>query len=148
MEEVIKQAKRLGVCKEWHLRMKRKPTFENLCKMYFLGSDWATQQNFPNLTLARKYKNQTLNFGIYTDINKETIFPKFHIKGIVRMAFLGNSQAEITFEKHEVAQIIIRHTSKVKIIAKDFAQVSVIVLDNAILEQEKDPCAHISIFTT
>lgn len=146
MEEIITQAKQLGLCKEWYLRMKRKPTFERFCKMYFLGSDWALEKNFPSLTLARKYKKNTLTFGILTDVRPDTLFPKFYIKGIVRMAFLGNSQTQVIFNKYQVAQIIIRHTSKVKIIAKDFAQVSVTLLDNAVLEQEKDPNATISVF--
>lgn len=146
MEALIKTAKQNGLCKEWLLRMKRKPTLENLCKMYFLGSDWAIEKNFPPLEFARKYKNESRKFGIYTDITKDTLFPKYHIKKIVRMAFLGNSEAEVTFEKYEVAQIIVRHNSKVKIIAKDFANISVIQLDNAVLEQEIQGNATISIF--
>lgn len=139
MKDIIQQAKDLSICQEWHEKMQKNPTMEYFCDMYFKGDDWAMEKDYPTLELLEKYKGQTEEFGLYKDFEGE-------LKNRERLALFGNSNATIEYDGFIVAKLNIRHNSKVKIIAREYAIVSVNVLDNAEVEVEKHDKARVLIY--
>ena len=69
MNDIIEHAKAQGLCNEWYEQMKAKPTLKNLCEMYFKGDDWAKEHDFPKLKDLRKYRDEIMQYGLYTDFS-------------------------------------------------------------------------------
>ena len=139
MNDIIEQARVLGLCNEWYEKMKANPTLKNLCEMYFRGDDWAKEHDFPKLGDLRKYRDEIMQYGLYTDFSGR-------LENISQLAVFGDSNVELEYNNFEVAQIIIRHNSRAKIIARDYAILTVDVLDNAQVEVEELGNAKIRIY--
>lgn len=139
MNEVIERAKTLGLCDEWYEEMKNTPTIERFCDMYFRGDDWAKENDFPQLDLLQKYKDQTAKYGLKTDFEGK-------LENLERVAFFGNSKAEIEYTGFVVAKIIARHQTRLKITARNYAIVYVDVLDDAQVEINENDNAQVKIF--
>ena len=80
-----------------------------------------------------------MQYGLYTDFSGR-------LENISQLAVFGDSNVELEYNNFEVAQIIIRHNSRAKIIARDYAILSVDVLDNAQVEVEELDNARIRIY--
>ena len=139
MKDIIQKAKELNICHEWQNKMLKHQDMKYFCEMYFKGDDWAMEHDFPTLPLLQKYKGQTEEHGLYLDY-KGTIKNKPHL------AFFGDSNIVLEYDNFQVALVNIRHQSKAKIIAKDYAIITINVLDNAQVEIEKDPTAKVFIY--
>ena len=110
---------------------------QQLCEMWFDGSDWSTENNFPDLSVLRKFRGETEVYGLFTDHSGT-------VKPLNRMAFFGESDVVITIKNYAVCQIFIRGKSKVRIISDETAFVEVNMYDSAKLVHD-DRC-RINIF--
>lgn len=138
MKDVIIKADELGICKEWSEKMKNNASLGHFCKLYFLGDDWAMENDFPTLELLRKYKG-TEAFGLYTD-NKSSF------ENVQNLAFFGNSEVDLEYNGFEVGYLNIRHDSKVKIKVKDNAILMINLLDNAEVEIDNLGMGKVSVY--
>lgn len=138
MRDIRKLAKSLGLCQEWQKKMKDTSTLQEYCQMFFDGSDWAMENDFPSLGLLRKYKEASI-YGLYTDA-------KTVKRNIMRIAFFGLSDAILSYDGHVVSQIYIRHKSTVKITAKDNAILFVTVADNTTVEIDVQDNAVVNVY--
>ncbi|WP_322545097.1 hypothetical protein [Elizabethkingia miricola] len=118
--------------------MKDTSTLQEYCQMFFDGSDWAMENDFPSLGLLRKYKEASI-YGLYTDA-------KTVKRNIMRIAFFGLSDAILSYDGHVVSQIYIRHKSTVKITAKDNAILFVTVADNTTVEIDVQDNAVVNVY--
>ncbi|MCL1658599.1 hypothetical protein M2T79_18490 [Elizabethkingia miricola] len=137
MKDVIKLAAEKGICKPWREDM-AKATMKEYCEMFFKGSDWAMENDFPSLGLLRKYKT-TSHYGLYTDAQLKT-------KNAKQIAFFGESVAELEYNEYNIGEVYIRHKSNVKIIAKDNSIVYVTVADGATVEIESTENAKVTVY--
>ncbi|OPB98922.1 hypothetical protein BAS10_04440 [Elizabethkingia meningoseptica] len=138
MKDIRSKAKKLGLCQDWQKKMKYAPSLQEYCQMFFDGSDWAMENDFPSLGLLRKYKEASI-YGLYTDA--KTV-KRNHIK----IAFFGLSDAVLNYDGHIVSEIYIRHKSSIKITAKDNAILFVTVADNAIVDIEVNDNAVVNVY--
>lgn len=138
MENLIQKAIEKGLCPEWAQNFKFDPSIANLCRKFFLGSDWALERNFPELVYLRRYKGQTEQYGIFTDYHGST--------PLCRSAFFGNSRVKVTADNFEVKQIIIRHNSTLDISAKGHSITEITVLDNAVVNIATTENAQVNVF--
>ncbi|SDE15177.1 hypothetical protein [Riemerella columbipharyngis] len=139
IKEIIREAARKGLCKEWQRDMKNSPTLSTLCDMYFRGDDWAMRKDFPSLEILREFKAQTQEYGLYTDFEG-------NISNVMRTALFGNSKAEITYSDFAVATLIVRHNSKAEITTKGNAFLLVNVLDNAEVEIQCTEDSNVAVY--
>lgn len=137
MRDVIKLATEKGICKPWREDMV-KATMKEYCEMFFKGSDWAMEKDFPSLGLLRKYKTTSL-YGLYTDA-------KVKKKNAKQLAFFGESESELEYNEYNIGEIYIRHKSKVKIIAKDNSIVHITIADGATVEIEAEEKAKVTVY--
>lgn len=129
MNDIVEKAKELGICQKWGDEMQNSPQMGLYCKMYFQGEDWAMEQDFPTLSLLRKYKGQTEAHGLYTD-HKGGFYNTEHL------AFFGESDVMVSYDGFQVGKVNIRHDSKAKISLKGNAIIMLNVLDFADVEIE------------
>ena len=137
MRDVIKLATEKGICKPWREDM-AKATMKEYCEMFFKGSDWALEKDFPSLGLLRKYKT-TSHYGLYTDA-------KVKKENAKQIAFFGESESELEYNEHHIGEIYIRHKSNVKIIAKDNSIIYVTITDGATVEIEAEESAKVTVY--
>lgn len=138
MRDIRKLAKNLGLCQDWQKKMKDAPTLQEYCQMFFDGSDWAMENDFPSLGLLRKYKEASI-YGLYTDA-------KTVKRNLIRVAFFGLSDAILSYDGHIVSEIYVRHKSTVKITAKDNAILFVTMADNATVEINVQDNAVVNVY--
>ena len=137
MRDVIKLATEKGICKPWREDM-AKATMKEYCEMFFKGSDWAMEKDFPSLGLLRKYKT-TSHYGLYTDA-------KVKKGNAEQIAFFGESESELEYDEHHIGEIYIRHKSNIKILAKDNSIVYVTIADGATVEIEAEENAKVTVY--
>ena len=136
--EIYKEAKDLGICKEWATRLKN-ASEKQMAKMFFTGSDWAFENNFPTIELLEKHPN-AMKYGLHLDADHETF------DGLEHLAFFGKSTANVLLHNFEVAEVFVRHNSEIFIDAKNHAIVDVMLEDNARIEVQKDDTARVSVW--
>lgn len=137
-KEIAIKAKQTGICKEWFADMIKKNNLKTLCEMYFKGSDWAMENNFPTLEMLRDTK-ETEQYGLFTDFSG--VVPNF-----IRLAFFGKSDVEIIAENYDVKEIYIRHDSTLKLKANGESKVFISVLDNAKVQIECEGNAVVNVY--
>lgn len=137
---VIEQAKARKICDEWHARMVKNPSVENLCKMYFDGDDWAMENDFPSVEVLRKFKGKTESYGLFTDY---TGMPN----NLKKAAFFGNSDIKMIYNGFSVSQLTLRHNTKATIKAAENAILVINLLDSAELNVECYENARVEIFS-
>lgn len=138
IKTIIQQAKKDGICNEWHQQMLQNPSIENLCKMFFKGDDWAIENNFPSVEMLEQFKGKTEPYGLFLDHTGK-------VESKDSLAFFGNSDVSVEYGGFSASKLILRQNSKAKILAKDYAFLIVKVLDNAELEVEKLDNAKVKI---
>ncbi|TDX83993.1 hypothetical protein [Epilithonimonas xixisoli] len=134
----LRKAK-IEICEEFYQNMMTFSNYAQLATMYFKGSDWSMENDFPRLELLRKHKVGLLSVGMVTDV-KETY------NNIRYLAVFGDSEVNINYSGYSVAQVIIRHNSKVKIIVKDESKIQINILDNAEIEIDCQDNAVVSVY--
>lgn len=137
MRDVIKLATEKGICKPWREDM-AKATMKDFCEMFFKGSDWAMEKDFPPLGLLRKYKT-TSHYGLFTDA-------KVKKENAKQIAFFGESNSELEYDEYNIGEVYIRHKSKVKIIAKGNSIVYVTIAEGATVEIEAEENTKVTVF--
>ncbi|AQX84050.1 hypothetical protein AYC65_03005 [Elizabethkingia bruuniana] len=115
-----------------------KATMKDFCEMFFKGSDWAMENDFPSLGLLRKYKT-TFLYGLYTDA-------KVKKENAKQIGFFGESESELEYNEYNIGEIYIRHKSHVKITAKDNSIVYVTIADGVTVEIEAEENAKVTVF--
>lgn len=125
---IYKLAKKKGICKEWAEKIKN-ASEKQLAQMFFDGSDWAFENDFPTRELLEAHPN-AMDYGLHLDAEKGKY------KGVERLAFFGNSHANLIYDDFEVAEVYARHNSEIEIKASDNTIVFVSVEDNASVHVE------------
>ncbi|MFB9120994.1 hypothetical protein ACFFUE_07305 [Bergeyella porcorum] len=138
IETIIEQAKKQGICVEWHKDMQQNPTLENLCEMFFKGDDWAMDNNFPTPEMLRAFP-ETVHHGLFVDASYQGSAPQ-------RIAFFGGSDAVLDSDGYQVSEIYLRQNSRLKITAKGMSKIFITALDNAVIEAKAMQNARIVIF--
>lgn len=141
-KEIALEAKKKGICKEWFSDMLKQNSIAPLCKMFFDGSDWAMENDFPNIELLRKFKGNSEQYGLYADFKGELILKSLKNQ----KAFFGESEVDLSAGDFSVSEIYIRHNSKAKIKVAGSAFMVVTLLDSAQVEIDVLEDANVSVF--
>lgn len=138
IKNIIERAKELGICREWAEKMDQNPSVEEFCNMFFKGSDWATEHDFPTPEMLRAFPEAEW-YGMYLD-------KTYSGKALEKMAFFGSSDVKVVAKNFDVAEIYLRHNSKLEIKAKDYAKIFVYQYDNSKVRVVTSDNAEVKIF--
>lgn len=126
-KEIALDAKKFGLCAEWYRKMLSVTTYKQLADMYFDGDDWSMEKDFPGIELLRRHKGAILPYGLVVDSTEK-------FENNFRIAFFGNSESEISYSDYAVGNVIVRHQSKIKVVASGNSKVFINLLDAAEVE--------------
>ena len=125
IKQLAKEAKKKGICEDWHLRLKVTDSVEELIDMYIKGIDFCLANNYPSNDFLRKnYKGKIEHRGIYID-------DQFNLKNSRFLVSLGNCSGGIEVNGYNVSEVFVKDESSVTIIAKESAFVMVDIFDHA-----------------
>lgn len=141
-KEIGLLAKKQNVCIDFYKKMLKQTDISTLCRMYFEGSDWATENDFPDLETLRKFRGNSDRYGLYTDYVGEMSLE--NLKN--QRAFFGNSDVDISAGGFSVSEIYIRHNSKARIKASGSAFMVINIFDSASVQIECEEDARVSVF--
>lgn len=130
---------KIEICDEFYQNMMTFSNYGQLALMYFRGSDWSMQNDFPGLSLLRKHKGGLALCGMVTD-STETFGNKRYL------AVFGDSNVALKYDAFSVGEIIIRHNSKATIVASGNAFLIINVLDGAQVEISCTDDAKVSVY--
>lgn len=126
--DILKQAKKAGLCADWQRDFQQDHTMQNLCTKYFEGLDWALENDFPSIETLREFKKETEDFGLFTDY--DGMISTEMKSEPNQFAFFGNSTVDIDCTDYSVSEIVIRHNAKARILARENCYVIVNIVDN------------------
>jgi len=130
---------KIEICDEYYQNMMTFSSYAQLAMMYFKGSDWSMENDFPTVDILRKHKEGLLPCGMMTDVSETYSNRRY-------LAILGNSNSVLKYDAFSVAEIIIRHNSKVLIQASGNAFLVINIMDNAEIEIECIEDAKVSVY--
>ena len=140
-KELAAEAKKAGICKEWHKKILTAPSREYLLQLFIKGLDFATLHDFPSDKLAAEFNDIAPHFGIF--IKRDGTWPAPNKKHVVaRDAIVMPA----TYTGFDVAEVYALHGAGVQVKATGYAIVSVTVEEGAQVEAEATEHAQVKIF--
>ncbi len=122
-KELAKEARRLGVCQEWHDKLQNLNSKRAMVEMYVRGIDFCLSNNYPSNDYIRaNFKGVMEEFGVFLDDN-------ISVTNISNCVLLGNTTANIMANEYAVSRIFAKNNSTLDIKAMGNAFVLIDVFD-------------------
>lgn len=134
------EAKKAGICKEWHEKILTAPSREYLLQLFIKGLDFATLHDFPSDKLAAEFNDIAPHFGIF--INREGTWPATSKKHVIARDAIVTA----TYTGFDVAEVYALHGAGVQVKATGYAIVSVTIEDGGKVVAEATEHAQVKIF--
>ena len=121
-------AKKKGICKQWHDELEKMTSKEAMLEMYLKGIDFCLSNDYPTNDFIREnFKGQGMEeHGIHLD--EEII-----VENVPKCVCLGDTKGIVKTTKYGVCEVFAKHDSALNIIAQDNAFVMVDVFDDAVV---------------
>lgn len=134
----------LGLCKQWQTEWKEDTDLFELADKFKRGQDFCIRHNYPSLEYIRQNFNteEMAHFGIFVDELPSTNGESLPNDTYVCM---GECEGDMIFGRWACALVYLRHESKVRIIAGEFAKISVRLYEDSNVWVECDDSAKVSI---
>ncbi|MDR2652266.1 MAG: hypothetical protein LBC68_08130 [Prevotellaceae bacterium] len=138
-KELAKRAKELGICKDWHERLKSTDDKREMITMYIKGIDFCLANDYPdNDYIVANFGEIMHDFGIFVDSDID-------LKNTERCIALGKTRGKIEVTDYNVCEIFVKHNSELTIIAKDNAFVVIDIFNNSTIHIQAQNNAKICI---
>lgn len=135
--EIYRAAKRAGACRS-SLKVIKRADISVMVKEYFRNSGWSFENDFPKIDMLRKYFKDSQKDGFFVDYQGK-------IDPILDVAIFGDSNASLKYSGFEVAQVFVRHNSKLTLEATGHALVNVYLEDNGLVGVYVDQSARVTV---
>lgn len=128
-KELAKEAKKKGICKEWHGELKKLGDNKRaMLQMYIKGIDFCLMNDFPSNDYIRaNFKGVMEDFGVFLDD------PNLNITNFPKCVALGKTSGMVAITGFNVCEVFAKHHSSISIEAEDNAFIVVDVFDDAVL---------------
>lgn len=128
-KELAKEAKRKGICKQWHNDLKKLGDNKRaMLQMYIKGIDFCLMNDFPsNEYIRANFKGTMEDFGVFLDDHN------LNITNFSKCVALGTTSGVVTITGFNVCEVFTKHHSNITIEAKDNAFIVVDVFDESFL---------------
>lgn len=134
----LRKAK-IEICDEFYQNMMTFSNYRQLASMYFRGSDWSMENDFPNIEILKKHKGGLLPCGLVTDVSETYSNQRY-------LAVFGESNVTLKYDAFSVGDVIIRHNSKAVIEASGNTFLIINILDNAEVEINCSDDAKVAVY--
>lgn len=125
---LARDAKKKGICEEWHKELLRTTEKEDMIRMYIRGIDFCISNNYPSHEYMREnFKGVMEKFGVFLDDKVDEANPEIAVCH-------GTTSGSLTYYGYATGEVIIKDKSEIKIAASDNAFVMVDVFDDAVVK--------------
>lgn len=122
---LAKEAKKKGICKEWHQELKKLTDRRAMAEMYLRGIDFCLKNNYPsNDFIKAEFGDIAPLMGVFVD-------SEISVENKPKCVCLGATFGNIKTNGFNVCEIFAKHDSELNIIAADNAFVMVDIFDNS-----------------
>lgn len=126
-KELAKQAKRNGICDDWHKELKSLTDKRSMIDMYIRGIDFCLSNDYPSNDYIRaNFKGTMEEKGVFLDDNINLVNFRYCVA-------LGTTQGEVRVTDYKVCEVFAKHQSVLHIIAEDNAFVEIDMFDNSVV---------------
>lgn len=138
------QAVGLGLCDEWTREWDHDLDDYEFCDRFKRGQDFCIKHEYPSLDVIRRcFDSASLaKFGVFVD-SLESSPMRMYANGTY--VLLGDCSGTMRFPRWSCAVVYVRHDSRIRIEAGEFARISVRLYDNAEVEIAGNESAVINI---
>ena len=120
-----------GLCEQWQKKLTNASGIKRLSELFIRGIDFCISEDFPTLEFMREnFKGKCERHGIFIDHDLKSE------ENLPHTVLNGDCTAHLSYDKYSVSQIYARHNSKVKVIVKDHARITIDAFDNSLIEVE------------
>lgn len=126
-KELAKQAKKKGICKEWHTRLKSMTDRQAMVEMYLHGIDFCLKNDYPGNDFIKAH------FGDIAPLNGVFVDSHIDVENRPKCVCLGATFGKVKADGFNVCEIFAKHDVEINVIAADNAFVVVDVFDNAVV---------------
>lgn len=138
-KELAKQAKKKGICREWHKELKGLTDKRAMVDMYIRGIDFCLSNEFPdNEYIRENFKGVMEDKGVFLDENVNLVNYR-------RCVALGKTNACVRVSGYKVCEVFAKHESHLNIIVEDNAFVEIDMFDDAVVSVTGSESAKVHI---
>lgn len=123
--ELKAAALRHDLCGPWQQMLDRAADKATLVQMYMRGIDFCFGRDFPSVEyLVQHFKGECEAYGLRVD-------EAFRARNIRKAALVGSCDASLSYDSYEVAQLFVRHDSRVQLDARGHSIITVDCFDRS-----------------
>lgn len=124
---LAREAKKKGICKEWHTKLKSLTDRKAMVEMYLRGIDFCLANNYPdNDFIKANFSDIAPQMGVFVD-------SEISVENCPKCVCLGATFGKVTINNYNVCEIFAKHNAEINIIASDNAFVMIDVFDNSVV---------------
>lgn len=126
-KQLAKDAKKKGICKEWHNALKKQTDREAMVEMYLRGIDFCLRNDYPaNDFIQAHFGDIAPRMGVFVD-------SEIVVENRPKCVCLGATFGKVTTNGFNVCEVFAKHEAEINVIAADNAFVMLDVFDNAVV---------------
>lgn len=126
-KQLAKEAKKKGICKEWHTALKSLTDRKAMVEMYLRGIDFCLKNDYPANDFIKA------NFGDIAPLMGVFVDCEICVENNPKCVCLGATFGKITTTGFEVCEIYAKHDSEINVVVLDNAFVMLDVFDNSVV---------------
>lgn len=139
-QELKAAALRHDLCGPWQRMLDRAPDKATLVQMYMRGIDFCFGWDFPDVSyLERHFKGECEACGLHVN---ET----FRARNLRKAALVGRCDASLAYDGYEVAQLFVKHHSRVRLDVRGHAIVTVDCFDDSRLDIQASDDSQVTVY--
>lgn len=124
---LAKEAKRKGICREWHTALKSLTDRKAMVEMYLRGIDFCLKNDYPaNDFIKTHFGDIAPQLGVFVDC-------EISVENSPKYVCLGTTFGIIKTNAFSVAEIFAKHQSELNVLATDNAFVMIDIFDDAVV---------------
>lgn len=140
VEKLVRIGGKYQLCVKFRDELKRAKTTRDLVQIYLSGLDFCLGYNYPPLAcIENDFKGVREAMGVF-------VSEPVNVKNYRKVVMLGDCYGTLTYDDFEVAQIFVKHSSQVTIIASDHANISVDCFDSSVVNIMASTGTKVTIF--
>lgn len=121
------EAKKKGICKEWHTALKSLTDRKEMVKMYLRGIDFCLANNYPdNEFIKAHFADVAPEMGVFVDC-------PVIVENSPKCVCLGACFGKVTTNGFNVTELFVKNESEINIVANDNAFVMVDIFDQSVI---------------
>lgn len=138
-KELAKQAKRKGICEEWHKQLKALTDKRAMVDMYIRGIDFCLSNDYPDNDYIRaNFKGIMEEKGVFLDDNISLVNFRYCVA-------LGKTKGSVKASCYKVCEVFAKHESNLNILVEDNAFVEIDMFDNSVVSVKSSGKAKVHI---